>query len=176
MSVEIGIYHPLPPAYHEHDPAAARAAEELINLIGGRNDLLHIEHIGSSAVPGCGGKGYIDLLVTYPPGELESAKQTLQALGFQHQQSGHPFPEERPMRVCSIAHQQRRFSVHAHVVARDATEAHELVRFRDRLRADDDVRRKYEAEKRRILDAGVTRAEEYTHAKTDFIRGVVAQS
>src|ERR1044072_6472746 len=144
MSVEIVVYVPLPPAYHDHDPSAACAAEELIALIGGRNERLHLEHIGSSTVPGCGGKGYIDLLVTYPPGELESAKQTLQTLGFQHQQSGHPFPEERPMRVCSVDYQGRRFSVHAHVVARDATEARELVRFRDRLRTDDDVRRKYE--------------------------------
>jgi GrpB-like predicted nucleotidyltransferase (UPF0157 family) len=174
--VEILTYRPRPAAYCDHDPQAAVVARALLDSIQTQDDRLHVEHIGSSAVPGCGGKGYIDLLVTYPPGQLETARQALKALGFQPQQGGHAFPEERPMRVGVVEHRGREYPVHAHVIAADATEAWDLVRFRDRLRADEGVRLAYEAEKRRILGAGVTDAEEYALAKTEFIQRALAQS
>jgi GrpB-like predicted nucleotidyltransferase (UPF0157 family) len=174
--VEIRAYRSLPASYRDYDPEASAVAQALIALIREQDDALHLEHIGSSAVPGCGGKGYVDLLVIYPQGRLDAAKRALQALGFQRQQSRDPFPEDRPMRVGIVEHQGREFSVHVHVIANDSTEAVELVRFRDRLRADAGLRVAYEQEKRRILGAGVTDAEDYAQAKTEFIRRVVAQS
>lgn len=38
-----------------------------------------------SAVPGCAGKGVIDLLIPYGEGDLEPVKNTLQEPGFQRQ-------------------------------------------------------------------------------------------
>ena len=42
---------------------------------------LRVEHIGSTSVPGCAGKGIIDLMVLYPVGGLEHARQVLDSLG-----------------------------------------------------------------------------------------------
>lgn len=170
----IGAYAKLPTAFRQHDPLAAGAARVLIEAIGSGDGRIRAEHVGSSAVPGCGGKGYVDLLVTYPDGSLETAKRVLAALGFQRQQSSDPFPEERPMRVGSIEHGGRRFFIHAHVVAETSHEAAELVAFRDLLRADAALRRAYEAEKRRILETGVADGADYAVRKGAFVERALA--
>src|SRR5438874_1909694 len=63
---------------------------------------LQVEHVGSTSVPGCGGKGIVDLAVLYGEGFLDRAKLILDGLGFQKQGGRDPFPESRPMRVACV--------------------------------------------------------------------------
>lgn len=172
---EIELYPDAPIDYHEYDPRAPTVAEGVVALIVAADARLGVEHVGSSAVPGCSGKGYIDLLVMYPAGLLATARQALADLGFQHQVSRDPFPEERPMRVGSVLFQGKRYSIHAHVVAMDSPEVGDLLWFRDRLRADKQLRADYEAHKQRIVDDGVRDARDYTNAKAEFIQRVLAE-
>src|SRR5689334_11489972 len=81
------------------DSCTLEAARHVSQLIESANPQVHVDHVGSTAAPGCPGKGVLDLLVIYPEGALDSAKQTLQDLGFQPQSGRDPFPEDRPMRV-----------------------------------------------------------------------------
>lgn len=168
--MQIQTYHVKPAAYREYDPELAVVAHLVIDLIRRQDGRLQVEHIGSSAVPGCGGKGYVDLLLMYPEGELAAAKQALEALGFQRQQFGVPFPEDRPMRVGAVEHKGREFPIHVHVIADTSPEVGQLLRFRDRLRADETLRLEYAAEKRRIIGTGVTESPNYALAKTNFIQ------
>ena len=87
MAVAIREYIEQPPTFHDYDPQASAVGQALICAIASTDRRLRIEHVGSSSVKGCGGKGYIDLLVLYPAGQLDVAKQALAALGFQRQQS-----------------------------------------------------------------------------------------
>src|SRR5262245_22115226 len=167
-------YVTIPPAFCGYDPAVTVVAEELISAIGAPDHRLRVEHVGSSSVPGCGGKGYVDLLVMYPDGLLDVAKKVLADLGFQPQSGRDPFPEERPMRVGSVERAGRRFPVHAHVVASSAPEVGEFLRFRDRLRSDPALQRAYEAEKQRILAGGVLDGVDYAEKKSPFVQGVLA--
>jgi [ribosomal protein S18]-alanine N-acetyltransferase len=162
-------YRQLPATFHEYDPSAPVVAEALAAAIRGAGPHLQAEHVGSSAVPGCGGKGVIDLLVTYPPGQLAAAKQALMELGYQPQPQRDPFPEVRPMRVAGVEFRGAWYNVHAHVIAADSPEAAELRQFRDRLRSDPVLRAAYEAEKRRILAAGVADSTEYAIRKGEFV-------
>jgi GrpB-like predicted nucleotidyltransferase (UPF0157 family) len=43
-------------------------------MITSRFPALTVEHVGSTSVPGCSGKGVIDLMVVYPPGLLKDTK------------------------------------------------------------------------------------------------------
>ncbi|QRK10816.1 GrpB family protein [Archangium violaceum] len=43
-----------------------------------------VEHVGSTSVPGCEGKGVVDLMIPVEPGQLEPVKALLDALGFQN--------------------------------------------------------------------------------------------
>src|SRR6185436_4164083 len=94
-----------------------------------------VEHIGSTAVPGLGGKGVIDLMLLYPPGSLVRARDAVDALGFQRQGTRDPFPEDRPMRVGAADWNGRRYRLHLHILSADSAEITDLRMFRDRLRS-----------------------------------------
>ncbi len=153
-----------------YDPLAPEAAREIIRLIVVRDSSITVEHVGSTAVPGCDGKGVLDLLVMYESGKLERAKAVLADLGFQKQTGRDPWPEDRPMRVGSLEFEGKRFPIHAHVIARGSAEALELLRFRDRLRADPNLRAAYVARKREIIRQGVADSLEYSIVKGGFVR------
>src|SRR5215471_18165823 len=99
-------------AYVEYEPGVIDAANDTIQLIRQAAPWMHVEHIGSTAVPGCAGKGIVDLMALYPPGRLPDARTALDQLGFQHQKSGHVFPETRPMRIGAIDHEEKRYRLH----------------------------------------------------------------
>jgi GrpB-like predicted nucleotidyltransferase (UPF0157 family) len=126
-------------------------------------------------VPECRGKGVIDLAVTYRAGDLEEAKATLDAIGFQRQGGRDPWPEDRPMRVAALAAFGATFQIHAHVIPFEGREHLELVGLRDVLRGDPKLRRAYENEKQRILDSGITDSLDYSNAKHSFITSMLAR-
>ena len=148
----------------EWDPLAPEAASFAIGMLGS----LRVEHFGSSAVPGCAGKGVLDLLVLYPAGGLEQARASVDRLGFQRQGGRDPWPEDRPMRVGAIEYAGRLFRIHVHVLAETAPEAGELIAFRDRLRTDPGFLSLYVSRKREILTSGINEPIEYSHAKSTF--------
>ncbi len=173
MRNSVGTYENPGAVCAAYDPRAPEAARELIRLISAREPSLSVEHIGSTAVPNCDGKGTLDLLVMYEPGAVERAKQVLADLGFQKQSSRDPFPEDRPMRVGAWEFQGKAYPVHAHVISRDSHEAGELIRFRDRLRADPVLREAYVARKREIIRKGVADSIEYSIVKGSFVQDVL---
>jgi GrpB-like predicted nucleotidyltransferase (UPF0157 family) len=154
------------PAHAETGAAARVMTRYLQEHLSG----VKVEHFGSTAVPGCAGKGIIDLLVLYSQGELESVREQIDGLGFQRQSSREPFPEERPMRVGAFEHERRRYLVHVHVVAADAPEVDDARFFRDCLRADPELRSAYVALKKEILASGIVDSTDYAHAKGKFIQ------
>ena len=169
-------YAILPPVYVEYDESAPDVAGRVIELVGAAAPWARIDHIGSTAIPGCAGKGIIDLVALYPHGKLDAMRDTIDALGFQPQRTGHAFPADRPMRVGSIEHHGHVYRLHMHVVAADSDEAESLYRFRDVLRADPALRDAYQARKRAILHSGVNSSNDYTQAKGEFISAVLSRS
>lgn len=135
------------------DPRALEVAKRVAELIRSRMPDVQVEHVGSSAIPGCAGKGIIDLLVMYPPGRLAAARDALDGLGFQRQGGVDPFPEERPLRLGAYDYDGETFRLHAHVVAADDPEGRELIFFRDHLREHPDLVDEYVAAKRASIEA-----------------------
>jgi GrpB-like predicted nucleotidyltransferase (UPF0157 family) len=164
----IEAYAELDAACEPHDASAFDVARRVGELIVQRFLDATVEHVGSTAVAGLAGKGVVDLLLLYPPGALEEAKQALAALGFQPQRGRDPWPESRPMRIGAIRHGASLYRLHVHVVARDADEVGVLCGFRDRLRADPALRQAYVARKREILAGGIRDPLEYSKEKEEF--------
>lgn len=162
----IGPYSENEAACLDYDPRFVEVALLLADLIQSRARVT-VEHIGSTSVEGCKGKGIIDLMVHYPEGLLEEAKAALDRLGFQRQRSRDPFPEDRPMRVGSIEYDGDTFRIHAHAIAHSSPEVQELRSFRDRLRLDAALREAYVARKREIISAGVTDPVDYSLGGTN---------
>jgi GrpB-like predicted nucleotidyltransferase (UPF0157 family) len=129
-----------------------------------------VDHVGSSSVPGCAGKGHLDFVIPYrDETHLGVINDVLFALGFERQRNRDPFPETRPMRIGAIDHEGETFILQVHVVPESTQQAEELLDFRDRLRADPGLVAEYVAVKRAILDAGVRDGDDYAVRKGKFI-------
>jgi len=159
--------------YVDYDPGAVGAAAQAVALIESAVPWVQVEHIGSTAVPGCAGKGIVDLMALYPPDKLEATRAAIDGIGFQRQRAGHIFPEERPMRVGAIEHAGRRYRLHLHLIGMTSPAKETLRCFRDALRADSALRDAYQAKKRAILRSGLREPKDYTHAKGAFITSVI---
>lgn len=90
----------------------------------------HIYHIGSTSIPGVGGKGVIDILITVDRSLLAAASRQLIKAGYEFRESGGD--------VNRLFHQKekkgRRY--HVHLSGYNEESAVQAVAFRDYLRTD----------------------------------------
>jgi GrpB-like predicted nucleotidyltransferase (UPF0157 family) len=170
----IGPYRRGPVQVHQADPHAPQAARRLIALIATSWPGTPAEHVGSSAVPDLPGKGIIDLLLPTEPADLPAITQALLELGFHHQLPA-VFPASRPMLWGTLRHRPTDYRVHLHLVPASSPEVTALRGFRDALRADPILRRRYAALKRTIVAAGPVDPVVFSNAKHDWIAATLDQ-
>jgi GrpB-like predicted nucleotidyltransferase (UPF0157 family) len=172
MEQVIGPYVERPAACGEYDGRAAGVASEVATLVARHLPQVGVEHVGSTAVPGCAGKGVVDLMIPVADGAMAEVKQLLDRLGFQRQTGPDPFPEQRPMRVGSWPHDGETFLLHVHVIPAGSPEVDDMRFFRACLRADPELVRAYVARKREIIAGGVTDSVEYCRLKGEFVKAL----
>ncbi|HEX5754181.1 MAG TPA: GrpB family protein [Archangium sp.] len=175
----IGPYVREPVVCRPHDPRSADVASRVSEAIRHHLPGITVEHIGSTSVPGCEGKGVVDLMIPVTPEQLEPVKSLLDALGFQKQvaPAGHePWPESRPMRQGSLEHEGTRYNLHVHVIPADSPEVETQRRFRDRLRENPAHLEAYVARKRELLAQGITHSGDYSEAKGPVIEEILKGS
>jgi GrpB-like predicted nucleotidyltransferase (UPF0157 family) len=170
----IGRYLPVPVQVHQADPDAPEVARCLIALISTRWPATPAEHVGSSAVSGLAGKNIIDLLLAAEPAAIPAITQALLELGFQPQVPA-AFPATRPMLWGAFRHGPTEYRVHLHVVPAGSPEVTAMRGFRDALRADPLLRRRYAALKRAIVAGGPVDPVTFTKAKHDWIVTALAR-
>jgi GrpB-like predicted nucleotidyltransferase (UPF0157 family) len=169
----IGHYQRVPVQVYQADPDAPEVARRLIALIATRWPATPAEHVGSSAVPGLAGKNIIDLLLAAEPAHIPAITQALLELGFQPQVPA-AFPASRPMLWGAFRHGGTDYPVHVHVVPASSPEVAAMRGFRDALRADPVLRRRYVALKRAIVAGGPADPVAFTKAKHDWIAATLA--
>jgi hypothetical protein len=113
----IGPYEERHAVCEDHDPKATEVAKQVSATICSCLPGVTVEHVGSTAIPRCAGKGIVDLMLLYPEGQLPAVRDVLDALGFQRQTTRDPFPEDRPMRTGSVVYEGTTFLLHVHVIA-----------------------------------------------------------
>ncbi|MGH2550379.1 MAG: GrpB family protein [Thermomicrobiales bacterium] len=161
-----------PAAYRPYDPRAPFVAEIVREFIEMEMPSVEVEHIGSTAIPGCDGKGVVDMMMLYQPGGLEASRDAVERLGFVRFDAPDGFPITRPVYLGAFEYNDTLFRLHVHIIAADAQEVADQRLFRDRLRADHSLVDAYVAKKREILERGITHGPSYADEKTAFIEGV----
>jgi GrpB-like predicted nucleotidyltransferase (UPF0157 family) len=125
-------------------------------------------------VAGLAGKGIIDLLLPAEPADIPAITQALLELGFQPQLPA-VFPASRPMLWGAFRHGPTDYRVHVHVVPASSPEVTALRGFRDALRADPLLRRRYAALKRAIVAGGPVDPAVFSNAKHDWIAATLGR-
>jgi len=162
------------PRLVEPDPAwprqAARLAARLSFAAGER--LLHVDHVGSTAVPGLPAKDVIDLQLSVRSlAEADAMRDALAGAGFpwlpdltsDDPKPSNPDPKDWEKRVHSSADPGRLANVHVRVAGSPGWRSTLL--FRDWLRADNGAKAEYLA---------VKRASERAHARAQDSTGYTA--
>ncbi len=168
----IGSYDEPPITCRDFDPRAAEIARHVDGLISRHLPSVRAEHVGSTAVPGCGGRGIIDLLIACPEGDVENVHLLLGRLGFQ-QGSEVLFPPHPPAYQGAWVHNGEAFLLHVHVLPAAAAEVDSIRFLRSCLRADAELVRAYVQHKRAIVAGGVSQQGEYCRQKAVFLKMVL---
>lgn len=129
-----------------------------------------IEHIGSTAVPGLGGKGIIDIMVGIPRGKFSFPEiiKKLEKAGWEHREKADSFEriffrKDLPDKIDGI----RRYHLHlTYIGSNDWTQA---MRFRDNLTNNADLRNEYETLKKNAVKNANQEGEVYRKLKEPFI-------
>jgi len=131
-----------------------------------------IEHIGSTAIPECPGKGIVDLMALYPEESLDVVKEFFLTIGFQRQgkEFKNRFPDSRPVMMGTFEYANKSFLVYIHVIQKDSYEALRFPIFRDRLASNTELLSAYITEKKRIISEGVLDTDDYAEMKQSIIR------
>lgn len=133
---------------------------------------LEIEHIGSTAIPSIYSKSIIDILIPCLQADFSYIISQLKNLGFQTT----PFkniPEDRPMLVAGINYKQKFYNIHLHLTPRNSEVHLDNIYFRDQLRQNPKLAKKYERIKKETVAAGKVEPTEYNLAKSPFIKSVL---
>jgi len=164
----------------DHGPGWVKDFEDekqrILSVIGQR--VVALEHIGSTSVPGLGGKPIVDVLVgVNNAAEAEKCLQPLKKIGYVDVT---PEPQESDWHYClGTSPVQSRPSfryVHLHLVNVQSPHWEKHVLFRDYLRMHPAAAQEYfDLKKRWSIQYGSDR-EGYTEAKTVFIEQIVTQA
>lgn len=123
-----------------------------------------IEHVGSTAVPGLGGKGIIDIAIAVERQDLELISKQLQELGYEFRPN---FSTSERLYFVNFLpdseEETRRY--HIHLTYLDSKEWKELVGFRDYLRTHPEEAKEYAEIKKRAAIAANQDGKKYRQLK-----------
>ncbi len=164
--VIIADYNPQWPVLYEEE------SSRILGVIG--HQVVAIEHVGSTAVPGLGAKPVIDITVAVRRlADAEECIELLPSIGYEYvppDRAG--IPERRYFHKGPP--EARTHHIHMVELTSDFWERHLL--FRDFLRAHPEVAQQYYQLKKELAAKHGEDREGYTEAKTSFIESVVTRA
>jgi GrpB-like predicted nucleotidyltransferase (UPF0157 family) len=155
-----------------YDPAWPAAYEQLAALIREAlgDEVLLLEHVGSTAVPGLAAKPIIDILLAVADSADEAAYvPPLEERGFVLR-IREPNWHEHRMLMTPIA------EGHLHVFTAGCEEIERMLRFRDRLRSHPEDRQLYEDAKKELAARTWKYVQNYADAKSAVVEGILARA
>jgi GrpB-like predicted nucleotidyltransferase (UPF0157 family) len=155
-------YDPAWPALFEREAARIRAA------LG--ETVVHLEHTGSTSVPGLAAKPVIDITLIVPDSADESAYlPKLEAAGYTLRIREPHWHEHRLLMGPDTV-------VQVHVFSAGSVELERMVGFRDWLRTHGDDRELYERTKRELAARTWRHIQHYADAKTAVVEAIIARA
>lgn len=153
--------------YLPYDSALSVAFEEVKRLVQSVAGAILVEHVGSSSVPGLGGRNALDVAIPLAEEAQPTVRSHLYELGFQDS----PFPHYLPLLVGRLSYRNTQYPVLLYLVSPQASVYRDWLTFRDYMRSQTADAFAYDAVKRQVAAPGAE-GERYQEAKGPFLAAV----
>ena len=161
-TVQLAPYDPAWPAIF------SREADRIRGVLGGQVILL--EHVGSTSVPGLSAKPVIDMVLTVTDSSTEERYVTpLEAHGYALKVRESDWYEHRMLKLPSV-------DGNLHVFSSGCEEVDRMLAFRDRLRGNQTDRRLYENTKQELAARTWKYIQNYADAKSEIVEMILSRS
>jgi len=139
--------------------------KKIANAIGDRD----IHHIGSTAVPGLGGKGIIDIMIGIKKWqEAKDIVRKLRNIGFKH-----VHPKEKGRIFLSERREPTPDNVHLHIVKKGSKQYKDLLSFRNYLRKHKKEIKKFFNLKLECLKRAEGNRDKYGKLKEEYVKKIL---
>ncbi|MCL5784847.1 MAG: GrpB family protein [Patescibacteria group bacterium] len=163
------IFKPYDPAF----PKLFELEKNRIRKILGENDL--IEHIGSTSVPGLGGKGIIDICIATNKKNLKAVSKKIQEIGYEFGPKGGS--AERLFHKISLKDENKKLRIyHVHLTFKESQEWDNVIVFRGYLRTHPEEVKKYSEIKKIAAEKANENREVYIKIKSPLIDEMVEKA
>lgn len=133
-----------------------------------------IEHIGSTAVDGLGGKGIIDIAIAVNKSEMETVSKQLQELGYELRLAWST-PDRLFLRADLEDEQEGVRRYHIHLTYRASSDWKGLIGFRDYLREHPQEALEYAELKKKAAGEVNEEGSKYRKLKEPLIESIIAK-
>ncbi len=135
---------------------------------------IKIEHVGSTSVPGLGGKGIIDIAIKTPKSKINKFLKRLGELGYE-QTPKHPADDRRVFLQKIIKSEKEEKRTHIHLALTDEF-WNSFIAVRDYLRDHDIERKKYAKLKKEAVRHAKGEGNKYYSYKEEFLRKLTKEA
>ena len=160
--IEVADYDPAWPGLFQ------READRIRMVLG--QQVVQLEHVGSTSVPGLAAKPIIDILLVVPDsGDEPAYVPDLEAAGYVLVIREAEWQQHRVLKGPDT-------NVNLHVYSPGSPEIERYLIFRDRLRRDPADRERYQRIKRELAQRDWRYVQQYADAKTEVVEEIIARA
>ena len=145
--------------------------KKILNILGTK---AKIEHIGSTAVPGLGGKGILDIVVSVSKSKFTKSKEKLEKGGYEFREKA-SYPERLFFRI-DYPYRRRERRVHIHLTTFNSQDWKGMIGFRNYLLKHPATVRRYAEIKKEAVRKARGNGKKYRKYKEKFIKGVLKKA
>ena len=156
---------------HEYTALFLSEKKKLAKILG-KN--ANIEHIGSTAVPGLGGKGILDIIIGIIGHNLDDAKKKLIKAGYEFRAIA-SVPERLFFRR-DYNYKKENRRVHIHLIKFKSNDWNKMIKFRDYLIKHPESVEQYMNIKKQAVKKASGDGEKYRKYKEKFIKNILKKT
>ncbi len=152
-------------AFEQYDENYPRAFAELVESIRTLLPRDRVEHVGSTSVPGLGGRRVLDVVIPAAPKDQERIRAALFSLGF----TDFPYAHIKPMLKGSVRWEGQEYPVLLYLLPEEHEYFTGWMAFREYMRQHPEEIERYAEVKRAAVARGDTDPWRYQQAKTPYL-------
>jgi GrpB-like predicted nucleotidyltransferase (UPF0157 family) len=154
--------------FEDYDPSYPAAFLRLVERIRSVLTEVRIEHVGSTSIPGLGGRRVLDVVIPAETDEHERIRTALLEIGL----VDFPWAHVKPMLRGAIEHGGLDYPVLLYILAPDHEYVRGWIAFREYMRRHPEDVDRYAAVKRAAVSEGRTDPWSYQQAKTPYLESL----